>query len=117
MRGGLVHQLHVLVTVPLCKHVSRGPQSLVHLLHTLAVVLSCSCKHVGLGVQGHTLQILSVALPCKHGSRGAQGLVHLGDEHLTDDVAAYPRFAFVLRNYLRAGLPTVRARARHAPQL
>ena len=33
------------------------------------------------------------------------GLVHLGDEHLVDDVAAYARFAFVLRNYVREGLP------------
>ncbi len=39
------------------------------------------------------------------------GLVHLGDEHLTDDTAAYPRFAFVLRNYVRGGLPAVRAAA------
>lgn len=33
------------------------------------------------------------------------GLVHLGDEHLTDDVAHYPEWGFVLRNYLREGLP------------
>ncbi len=39
------------------------------------------------------------------------GLVHLGDEHLTDDTAAYPRFAFVLRNYVRGGMPAVRAAA------
>ena len=35
----------------------------------------------------------------------ALGLVHLGDEHLADDVGAYTMFAFVLRNYVRAGLP------------
>ena len=33
------------------------------------------------------------------------GLVHLGDEHLVDDVAAYAEFGFVLRNYVREGLP------------
>ena len=33
------------------------------------------------------------------------GLVHLGDEHLVDDVASYAEFAFVLRNYVRGGLP------------
>ncbi|KAK9832609.1 hypothetical protein WJX81_003413 [Elliptochloris bilobata] len=33
------------------------------------------------------------------------GLVHLGDEHLVDDVSRYGDFAFVLRNYLRDGLP------------
>jgi len=43
------------------------------------------------------------------------GLVHLGDEHLTDDTAAYPRFAFVLRNYVRGGLPAVRAARSSAP--
>lgn len=35
----------------------------------------------------------------------ALGLVHLGDEHLVDDVASYAEFAFVLRNYVREGLP------------
>lgn len=33
------------------------------------------------------------------------GLVHLGDEHLVDDVTSYAHFAFVLRNYVREGLP------------